>query len=219
VFLSTLVLAAVAGAPAFAPPGTYRYSASLNGQSIGTWTASVKSGDAGPEVDESSNATFAGMQMAATATLVLGPDLAPTRYSGSYQATGQTQTVTATLTATSAAITGGFGGASHSLALSPETRHFVVIEPALLAGLFVLPAQLQSWGDTSVTWVAPVTGQAQTISKNPEPPARPAGVPAQDAEISMQGQIPFTIWYDPATLVPDEVIVPSQNAVLTRQRP
>jgi len=213
------MLAAATAAPAFAPPGTYRYSAALNGQSIGTWTASVKPGDGGPEIDENSNATFAGMQMAATAALVLGPDLAPTRYSGSYQVTGQTQTVSAALTATSAAIIGGFGGASHTLALAPATRHFVVIEPALLAGLFALPAQLQAWGDASVTWVAPVTGQAQTISKNPDPPARPAGIPAQDGEISMQGQIPFTIWYDPATLVPDEIIVPSQNAVLTRQRP
>jgi hypothetical protein len=179
----------------------------------------VKSGDAGPEIDETSNASFAGMQMAATATLVLGADLSPTRYSGSYQVTGQTQTVTAQLNATSASVTGGLGGGNRTLALDPQTHHFVVIEPALLAGLFALPAQLQAWGDASVTWVAPITGQAQLISKNPAPPARPAAVPAQDAEISMQGQIPFTIWYDPATLVPDEVIVPSQNAVLTRVRP
>lgn len=218
-FFSALLIAAAGVIPAFPPAGIYRYAASLNGQSIGAWSVSVKPGSDGNEIDEDSTANFAGMQMSATAALILGPDLAPRSYSGNYRATGQAQTVTATLSSGTATITGGIGGSTRTLSLEPGTNHFVVIEPALLAGLFALPAQFAAWGDTSVTWIAPITGQEEMITRNPATQsARPSGVPTQDLELSVGGQIPFTIWYDPATLAPDEVIVPSQNAVLTRVR-
>ena len=49
-------------------------------------------------------------------------------------------------------------------------------------------------------------------------PARPADVAASDASISLTGQIPLTIWYDPTTYLTDEVDVPSQGLVVTRNR-
>ena len=218
--LPTILLAVAAASPSFPAPGTYRYTAVLGGQRIGEWSVSVKGDESGTQIDESSSASFAGVQVAATASLALGPDLAPTRYAGSYRTGGQSPTVSVALTPTSATIVGGFGGSSRTLALVPNTRHFVVIEPALLAGLFALPAQLQAWGDSPVTWIAPITGQEKSIAKDSENPAgRPSSVPAQDVALAVRGEIPVTIWYDPATLVPDEVIVPSQNAVLTRERP
>jgi hypothetical protein len=213
------ILLAVAASSAFPAPGTYRYAAAVGGQRIGEWSVSVKAGDSGTEIDENSAGTFAGMQVAATASLVLGPDLAPTRYAGSYRTAGQSPTVNVALTPTSATIVGGIAESTRTLALEPNTHHFVVIEPALLAGLFALPAQLQAWGDDPVTWVAPITSQEQTLAKssaNPGP--RPSSVPAQDVGLSLQAQFPVIIWYDPTTLVPDEVIVPSQNAVLTREK-
>ena len=216
--LATLLLAAAASSN-FPPPGTYRYTAALSGQRIGEWSVSVKGDASGTEIDESSSASFQGMQVAATASLVLGPDFAPTRYSGSYRTAGQSPTVSVALTATSATVVGGFVGSARTLALAPNTHHFVVIEPALLAGLFALPAQLQAWGDSPVTWIAPITGQEQSIAKDSRNPAlRPSSVPAQDVALAVRSQVPVTIWYDPATLVPDEVIVPSENAVLTRER-
>ena len=217
--LPTILLAAAAASPLFPSAGTYRYTAALGAQRIGEWSVSVKTGDSGTEIDENSSGTFAGMQIEATASLVLGPDLAPTRYAGSYRTAGQIPTVNVALTPASATIVGGIGGSTRTLALEPNTHHFVVIEPALLAGLFALPAQLAAWGESSVTWIAPITGQERTIVKdstNPTP--RPGSVAAQDLALSIQGQIPITIWYDPATLVPDEVVVPSENAVLTRER-
>ncbi len=36
--------------------------------------------------------------------------------------------------------------------------------------------------------------------------------------LSIDRPLAVTIWYDPATLVPDQIAVPSQNAVLTRER-
>lgn len=218
--LQALVLAAVTAGPLFPPPGTYRYAATLGGQRIGDWSASVKPADGGGyEVDENSAAMFAGMQLAATATLVLGSDLAPLRYDGSYHVPNQNPTVSVRLTPTTATVTGSLTTSPRQLSLIPSTQHFVVIEPGLLAGLFALTAQLAAWNDASVTWITPTSAQAAPLTVNPsgsEP--RPPGVPPQDVLISIEHPIVVTIWYDPATRVPDEVMVPAQGAVLTRER-
>ncbi len=62
-------------------------------------------------------------------------------------------------------------------------------------------------------------GAGPAFDANPSSSApRPADVPAQEAVLSIERPIAVTIWYDPATFVPDEISVPSQNAVLTRVR-
>jgi hypothetical protein len=218
--LPPILLAAVAAGVLFPAPGTYRYSASLGAQRIGEWTVSVKPNGADTEVDENSSASVAGMQLSATATLVLGADLAPTKYTGSYRTPGQSPTPSVSLTPAAATVTGTVTAtAPQQLSLLAGTRHFVVIEPGLLAGLFVLPAQLDAWKETQVTWITPATGGAQLLAANPAAPtSAPAGVPPQDAVLSIDRPVVVTIWYDPATLVPDEVSVPSQNAVLIRER-
>ncbi|MBV8067031.1 MAG: hypothetical protein JO113_03560 [Candidatus Eremiobacteraeota bacterium] len=217
--LQTLLLAAVAAGPLFPPPGTYRYAATLGGQRIGDWTASVKAANIGVELDENSAAIFAGMQLAATATLVLGADLAPIGYEGSYHVPNQNPTVSVKLTATSATVSGSLTSAPQQLSLSPNTRHFVVIEPGLLAGLFALPAQLAAWNDATVTWITPTSARAQPLTLNATgSAARPPSVPPQDVLLSINSPIVVTIWYDPASCVPDEMMVPAQGAELTRER-
>jgi hypothetical protein len=217
--LATILLAAVAAGPIFPAAGTYRYNATLHQQRIGEWTASVKAGSGTTEVDESSTASLGGMQLAATASLVLGADLAPQSYQGSYRMGSQNPTVSVTLTSTSASVSGTMIASTQRLSLQPGTQHFVVIDPGLLAGLFALPAQLAAWKENTVTWITPSTAQAQTLSVSPAAAiARPTDVPANDALLSIVQPMAVTIWYDPTTLVPDEVIVPSQQAVLTRER-
>lgn len=191
----------------------------MGGQRIGDWTATVESTNGNTQIDENSSATFAGMQLAATASLVLGRDLAPINYTGSYHTPGQNPTANVTLTATSATVSGTLTAHPQQLALIPNTRHFVVIEPGLLAGLFALPTQIAVWQETMVTWITPTSAQAQSLTvSSPAATARPAGVPAQDAVLSIERPIAVTIWYDPATHVPDQVAVPSQAAILTRER-
>ncbi|MGA8326716.1 MAG: hypothetical protein WB757_11610 [Candidatus Cybelea sp.] len=217
---STLLIAALAGGAGFPAPGTYRYAAAMSGQHIGAWSVSVSQTGSGTEIDEDSTASMMGMQLSAKASLVLGLDLAPTSYAGNYHTPSQNPVVSATLTATSATVSGAFNPEPQQLALEANTRHFVVIEPGLLAGLFALPSQLNSWKDSAVTWITPATAQAQTLTTAaPASGTRPAGVPPNDAVISIVNPTPVTIWYDPSTNVPDEISVPSQNAVLTRQRP
>jgi hypothetical protein len=211
------VFAAVATTVTFPAPGAYNYTASMSGQPIGQWNVTVKRNDSATEIDENSWATVMGMTLSAKATLALGPDLSPTQYTGNYRAAGQNIGVTVALTAASATITGTQGEAARTVGLVPDTHHFAVIEPGLLAGLFALPAQLAAWNESTVTWLSPVTGSAQPLMKSTAAAtARPSGVPAQDVELSLTGQTPATIWSDPGSFIPDRIEIPSQNAVLTR---
>jgi hypothetical protein len=215
---SALLLAALSGTP-FPAAGTYRYTASMSGQPVGSWSVSVTRDAAQTTIAESSNANVMGMQLAATASLVLGPDLAPLRYGGQYRTPNQTPSVSVTLTPNSATAVSALNDQPQQLTLAPNTQRFVVIEPGLLAGLFALPAQMAAWNDPMVTWVTPATAQAQALSASPSSSApRPAGLSPQEAVLSIDRPIAVTIWYDPATFVPDQISVPSQNAVLTRVR-
>jgi len=214
-----LILAAAATAANFPPAGSYRYTASMAGTPIGSWAVTVTNNAGVVELDESSTASVAGMQLSASSALLLGPDLAPTRYDGHYRTPSQNPNVSVTLTPTSATAVGALTTAPQQLVLNPNTHHFVVIEPGLLSGLFVLPAQLNSWKESNVTWITPATAQAQSLSTSAAPaPAHPAGIPSQDVPLSFDRPLQLTIWYDPATFVPDEIDVPSQGAVLTRLR-
>jgi hypothetical protein len=216
--LSTLLLAAVT-ATAFPAAGTYRYSASLGEQRIGEWSVTVKPGGSSTEIDENSSASVAGMQLSAVAALVLGPDLSPVTYTGNYHMAMQSPSVSVTFTPGSATVIGALSPQPRQIPLEPNTHHFVIIEPGLLAGLFALPAQLAAWKEPAVTWIAPATAQAQALSPSPSPSlARPANVPAQDVVLAIDQPMAVTMWYEPSTLVPDEINVPSQNATLTRER-
>ncbi|HEY2475521.1 MAG TPA: hypothetical protein VGI19_12080 [Candidatus Cybelea sp.] len=216
--LAGLLLAAVtAPGPAFPAPGSYSYSAALNGQQIGRWSVAVKGADAGTEIDENSSASVMGMQLSAQADLMLSPDLSPTRYDGHYRTPNQSPNVSVSLTTTSATVVGIMTTQPVQVSLGAGTRHFVVIEPGLLAGLFALPAQLESWKDPAVTWITPTSAQAQVLTVGPSAPQkRPDGVSQADVLLSIASPIAVSIWYNPATLVPDRISVPSQNAVLTR---
>lgn len=215
---SCLFLAAVTALP-FPSAGAYHYAASMGGQAIGSWSVTVAGDPSRAEIDENSSAAVLGMQVSATAALTLGPDLAPVKYSGSYRTPTQNPNVSVDLTADSATAVGALTPQPQQLSLVAGSRHFVVIEPGLLAGLFALPAQLGAWKESTVTWITPATAQAQALTVNGAPSnSRPSDVPAADAVLAIDHPIAVTIWYDPTTLVPDEMSVPSQNAILRRVR-
>jgi hypothetical protein len=206
-----MLLAATAGTPAI-PPGTYTYSAAVGGKTVGTSVLTVK---AGPpmEIDEQAS----GGSSSAKAVLTLGPDLSPVSYTGDYNTAGTPMSVAATLTPTTATV------GKQTFTLTANTKHFIVAELGLTAGLFVLPSQMQAWNNGAVLVVIPAL--ASTMSPVAIVPdaalagTRPATVPAADSVLAIGGQFPFTIWYDPASYVPDEIDVPSQNVVVTRVRP
>jgi hypothetical protein len=216
----TFLLAALAAGTPFLTPGTFTYAATLNGARTGSSTLTVTRDGSATEVAERASGTIDGMQLAAQATLTVGADLAPTAYNGSYHSGAMATTVTAALTADSATVINSqTGGTPQTLSLTGGAQHFVVIEPGLIAGLFALPAEMEAWNDAPVLAVAPSYARGQEIAvEKSASPVRPAGVPAGDAVLAIGGRLPFTIWYDPATFVPDQIAVPSQDAVITRVR-
>jgi hypothetical protein len=210
-----MLLAATAATPAIAP-GTYSYTATIGGKTAGSTVITVKPGP--PLTIEEQGTGGSGAQASSgKATLTLGPDLAPTAYVGNYSAAGTPVSVSATLTADTATI------GKDSYSLTGSTKHFVVVEAGMTAGLFVLPAQMQAWNDTAALLVVPTMaamgGTLPIVPDSSLAGARPAGVPAGDSVLAIGGQFPFSIWYDPATYVPDEIDVPGQNIVVTRVRP
>lgn len=210
--IATLVAAAV-----FAAPSTYTYSAALAGQPVGKWSVAVQS-DAGQTVlNEKSSANFGGMAIGATATLTLDATLAPLHYDGHYSTAGQSVNVTAAVAANGTTVTSPLATTSGPLQLAPGTTHFAIVEPGLLAGLFALPAQLNAWKETRVTWISPTSASSQLLTVGvADTVARPTGVPPNDVVLSIDHPIAVTIWYDPSSLVPDRIEVPSNKAVLTR---
>jgi hypothetical protein len=209
-----MLLAATAGTPSI-PAGTYTYQAAVAGKVAGTSVLTVKPGPP-MEIDEQASGGSGAQTGSAKATLTLGPDLAPVSYTGDYNMGGSPNSVAATLTPAVATVAG------QTYPLTGGAKHFVVLELGLTAGLFVLPAQMQAWNNSTALIVAPASvGMVGTLPVSPDSSlagARPSTVPAPDLALAIGGPFPFTIWYDPATYVPDEIDVPSQNVVVSRVR-
>jgi hypothetical protein len=215
----TMIAALAAGKP-FLTAGTYHYVASLAGQPAGTSTLTVTRNGDQTTIAETSSGSLGAMQLAGKATLELGSDLSPSEYSGAYQNAKQSLNVTVALTPASATVISSMaGGQPQTVALVPNTTHFTVIEPGLLAGLFALPAQMEMWKNAPVTLITPAFAHAQALDVSASSPSpRPSGVPSGDEAISVSAPVAFTIWYDPGTFVPDEIDVPSQDATVVRVR-
>lgn len=219
----TSMLAQASPSPSAVPatqiaPGTYAYKVSLAGASTGQSTITVKRNGAATEIDEDTSGTVGQTSGTAKAILNLGPDLAPTSYQNAYAAGGYSGKISATFTAAQATVDGGMSG--------PKTftlggaKHFVVLDGAELSGFIALPAQMQSWANAPALAVFPLYGQSISLApKAADASTRPGTVAATDAGVTVDsGPAPFTIWYDPTTLVMDELDVPSQHFVVTRAK-
>ncbi len=198
-------------------PGNYTYNATMNGAKVGTSQITVKSSSAGVEIDEQMRGSFDGSASSGSATYVLATDLSPQKYTATGTVGGDTVNDTATVNGDAATISSGQGG-SLSFTLSPPATRFVVVDLGSFAGFMPLAAQMSAWNDPKATVLVPVYGIALSIEITGNAAVRPAGVPASDVGLAFGGHAPFTIWYDPATYVPDEIDIPSQNVVVTRQR-
>lgn len=218
--LATILLAALSGAAPALTPGTYTYTATYEGVDAGTSTLAVRRTGDTTTIQETANGTINGVQVAGSITLDLGADLVPTVYNGSYDSGAQHSVITVTVAKTSATLVGTTtGGYQMAFPLKPPARHLVIVEPGLMAGIFGLPAQMQAWRYDPILAIAPSVAKAENFELDTTAkPQRPDGIPSQDTEITFGGEIAFTIWYDPTTYVPDALVVPSQNAVVTRVR-
>jgi hypothetical protein len=200
------------------PSGTYTYTATMGGASVGTSTLTVKSVGATTVIDEQVKGALSGSAASASDTLILGADLAPLSYQMNATEDGSPLKDSARIENTTASVT-DVHGKSASFDLLANTKHFVVADFGLFAGLLPLPAQMRAWNNAPFLVVVPELGRSATLVPDTSAtPQRPAGVPAQDVAIAFSGDAPFTIWYDPTTNLPDEIDVTSQGLTVTRQR-
>lgn len=208
---------AVALGPAAPADGTYHYTLSVAGQAIGKTAIVVKRGATGMTVAETGDANFNGQALSGTAALTLDGALTPSAYSGAYTAMGRTTHASVAFTANTATETSDNGSVSFSL--TSDSKRFVVLDASMFAGFFVLPAQMAAWNDIPVYAIAPMYGRGAPFAVDSTlKPDRPKTVPAADADLSVSSPVAFTIWYDPKTLVVDEMDVPAQTATFVRAR-
>ena len=214
--LLATALAATAPVPLI-PPGTYTYTATMGGASVGTSTLTVKNVGTTTVIDEQVKGALSGSAASASDTLILGADLAPLSYQMNATEDGSPLKDSAHIENTTASVT-DVHGKSESFDLPASTRHFVVADFGLFSGLLPLPAQMRAWNNAPFLVVVPELGRSATLVPDSSgTPQRPAGVPSTDVAVVFTGDAPFTIWYDPATNLPDEIDVTSQGLTVTRQ--
>jgi hypothetical protein len=195
--------------------GTYTYKTQYQGVDLGTSTLTVRSSGGSTEISEQTLGAYHGTSGNANATLTLDSDLTPVAYQARGSMAGNPIADSATITGDTAQITSAQGDRT-SVQLTSEAKHFVVVDLGTTAGFLALPAQMQAWNDAPVCAVVPSFGQSITMTAAPASDAKPSGLRASDVGLTFQGHTPFTVWYDPATLIPDQIIIAAQGIVITR---
>lgn len=216
--LALITLLAATNLPVLTPPdGTYHYTAMVSGTQAGSCTITVKHSADGVRIGETATGSFGGASYAADATLTLDPSLVPANYAALYRPPGQSINAKVAFKGNTAAETADNG--NQSFGLNAGTQHFVLLDGSMFAGFFIFPSQLRAWSASPVTAVAPMFGRSTTIATDTTlRPDRPKGLPATDLALSVSDPVEFTIWYDPATLLVDELDVPRQAASFIRVR-
>lgn len=212
----TAVLAVTA--PAAPPDGVYKYALTLAGQTLGTNAITVSRDTAGNVVlSETGSGSMNGQSGSVQDTLTLGADLAPAAYqSVSSIADSRNLRAAVTFTGDRAQQT---GDVTKTYTLSPDAKHFVMLDLGPFTGFFALPAQMAAWNDPPVYAVVPLYAHGSPLALDPSAkPQRPSTVPVSDAQISVSKPLPFTLWYDPKTFVVDEMDAPTEGFTVTRTR-
>ena len=213
--LPLMFLLAAATAPAAPADGVYTYIVTVAGESAGKTAITLTHTPDGLRLTETASASVGGSDFAATSNLTLDGTLAPASYSAVYNPPGRTVHAAIAFNGGTASETADNGALKFTL--DSSAKHFVVLDGTLFSGFFILPAQLQAWSTPPVLAVSPMFGHGGTIAVDAALKAdRPKGVPAGDVAISVSDPVQFTLWYDPSTLIVDELDVPMQNASYVR---
>ncbi len=215
--LALVFVVAAATAPATPADGAYTYAVSVGGASAGKTTIQLTHTSGGVQLTETASASYNGAEFSGTSTLNLDGSLAPASYTAVYSPPGHTVHTALAFKGNTANETADNGNMAFTLGAS--TKNFAVLDGTMFAGFFILPAQLRAWNAQSFTAVSPMFGHGGAIALDAAlKPDRPKDVPAADVPLSVSDPVEFTLWYDPATLVVDELVVPQQDATYARLR-
>lgn len=211
-----LETAAAAAAPA---SGTYTYSSMYQGQPVGRTTIVVtRTAAGGILLSESGGGAMSGVNASLKDTLTLdAATLAPKNYAVTTTMGGQSGQENAVFNGSQAQLSGTRGAQTFSL--PNGVSHFALIDFGPFSGYFALPAQLAVWHAVPFTAVVPLADEATTLTPDTAmKPVRPQNVPATDVQVSFSTPLQLTMWYDPKTLIVDQVDLPVQNVQVTRQQ-
>lgn len=212
----SLILAALINPPAPAD-GTYTYVMWMNGAQIGTSAVTVKHDPSGNVVlSENESGAMNGRSGGINDTLTLDSALSPIAYSSLASIADSRNMKTLVRFQDGRAIQTGDVNKTYDLAA--DAKHFVVLDFGPFTGYLAFPAQMRAWNDPPVLALMPIYAQGMPVSVDPSlQPDRPKSVPASDAQISIKSPVQITLWYDPKTLVVDELDVPVQGVIVTRK--
>jgi hypothetical protein len=212
--LSPAPVATAAASPA---DGTYTYAMSLNGAQVETTAVTVKHDSSGKLLlSESATGNMNGRSGQVSDTLTLDETLAPMGYSAN-ASIADSRSMQASLAFKGNRAT-QTGDVTKTYDLVADAKHFVVLDFGPFAGYFALPAQMQAWNFQPVVAIVPMYAQGVPIAVDKSlSPDRPKNVPATDVQISVKTPLQFTLWYDPKTLVVDQMEVPTEGVLVTRQ--
>jgi len=216
--LAFFLALALDGAAVAAPPAaTYRYDAAIDRKPVGGSTLTLTTTPRGLKLAESSISHLPTGDTRTQAMMLLDASLVPTSYTSSYKVQDDTMKATVVFDARTAVVTAG--GDPRTFQLGGSSKHFVVLDIATASGFLMLPSQMHAWRDADTTALVPALGSVLFLSiLHDVQSQRPAGVPPADVSISFAGEAPFVEWYDPATLVVDEIDVPGQKLQIVRRR-
>jgi len=211
------LLAAATASPATLPEGSYTYDSAVPGRGKGTTSVNVRRSGDGFTLEENASGASDSITGSGKATMSLDASLTPTAYRATYSFGGVPTDVSVNFNGTIATESAAAG--PQTFALGGVAQHFVVVDGVLLSGYLALPAQMHAWQNAAVMGLVPMFGRAfqlapDTTLQIPHPKA----VPTNDSVLAFSSPVAFSIWYDPSTLVVDEIDVPSQNATITRRR-
>lgn len=212
-----LILTLALATPAAAPPdGTYNYVSALNGTTIAKTVITVKRDASGSIVlSESGSGNMNGQKGSIQDTLTLDSALAPSAYA-SLASLGDSKSMKSTLVFNGAQATQS-GDVNKKYDLVADAKHFVLMDFGPFTGFFALPAQMHAWSQPPVVAIMPMYAHAMPLTVDATlKPSRPASVPAADEQISFNNMVQITLWYDPQTLIVDEVDVPSEGVIVKR---
>jgi hypothetical protein len=199
--------------------GTYNYVATLAGSPSGKTAITVTHNpDGSVSIAEDSAGSFQGVAGSAKATLTLGRDDATVTAYGAHLLVGANAVDSSASFAGKTATVSGLGG-TQSFTLSPG-QQFVLVDGALMSGFIALPSQVAAWPNAPLQLIQPIYGQATALLTDAAAkPVRPADVPSADASLTVTGPVPMVEWYDPATMVPDEIVVSAEQPLVITRRP
>lgn len=216
--LPLILTLALDGAAALSPPaGAYRYDAIIDRKSAGRTTVTLANTPQGTKLEEYGESHLPAGDTYTHSTLVLDANLIPGAYRASYKIQDEQMQVVVAFENRSATVTAGSD--VRTFALGGSSKSFVILDASMASGFLMLPSQMRAFKDADTTALVPGLGVVTFLSVlQGVTPLRPDRVPPRDVSVSFAGEAPFVEWYDPATLIVDEVDVPGQNLALVRRR-